>query len=77
MKVTYDIYMCRLLEWRRKISKSDSLRYDKREAIEVAIGLGYSDQTLNNIVYASSDIQISRALTTARQSAQKGVIICQ
>lgn len=68
-EVTYDIYIRRLYEWRRKIPKSDGLKYDKREALEVAIGLGYSDQTLNRIILASSAVQISKALTNARQTA--------
>lgn len=71
----YDVYIRRLYEWRRKIPKSDSLRYDKREALEAAIGLGYSDQTLSKIICASSAVQISSALTDARQTAERKEMI--
>ena len=65
----YDIYTYRLHKWRRKISKTDTLKYEKRDALEVAIGLNYTDQTLTRIILASSAVQISRALTNARQTA--------
>ena len=68
-ETAYDVYVYRLHKWRRKISKTDSLKYEKRDALEVAIGLGYTDQTLSRIILASSAIQISRALTNARQTA--------
>lgn len=52
-----------------QIGKSDPLREAKRNAIEVAIGLEYPTETLDTILNAEKDTQITRALTNARKSA--------
>lgn len=55
--------------WKRKIAEDDCLRDEKENALDVAVYLRYSDVCLNAILKATSSIQISKALTTARQSA--------
>jgi hypothetical protein len=45
------------------------LRDEKANAIDIAVYLRYSDVCLNAILNATSAIQISKALTKARQSA--------
>ena len=56
----------RCFEWRCKIPKKDELLYEKREAIEVAVELCYSDPVLERIICAVTELEISNILRNAR-----------
>lgn len=59
----------RYSEWRKKISNKDELKSEKKDALSTAIDLCYGDETLSEIVYATTEMQIYRALMNARNCA--------
>lgn len=55
--------------WKSKIQDNDILSYEKGNAIVVATELLYSDETLEKIINATTENEISRILYNARKSA--------
>ena len=55
-----------------KIANDDELRFQKREALDVAYDLGYLPATISKIAKATKDIEISMALSNARMTGELG-----
>ena len=64
-----DVVSQRFFEWKRKVSKTDTLKLEKKDALETAIELYYPDEVLIRILNAETESEISTALITARKSA--------
>jgi hypothetical protein len=58
----------RAKEWKKKVSKEDALRAEKKEKIEIACDLHYTDYTLQKIVDAPNEHEITVAMQTNRES---------
>ena len=61
-----DIYEEQYRRWIYKIKENDPLLTEKKEAFECAVFLCYSDDVLENILYAKTDVEIGRILYNAR-----------
>ena len=62
-------------EWVAKIVDTDPLESEKKERIDAAVYLGYSDTVLQSIVDATTEIRLTNIMITERKrTAQKGVI---
>ena len=57
-----DYLRIRYREWKDKVNSKDKLKKEKKNALRFAVELRYSDKTLDRIINAKSDIQISNAL---------------
>ena len=66
---TIDVYTERYKKWAYKIDDNDPLSFDKKERIEAAVWLGYSDEVLTEIIKANSTDKISNIMTSVRLSA--------
>ena len=56
-------------EWKKKVKRYDSLWEYKRNAIGVACDFRYPTETLEAIISAETEREISDALALARRSA--------
>lgn len=56
-------------KWSKEIAEDDTLSFSKTEALQAAIDLCYKDETLEQIVNATTEAQIYRAMRNARAIA--------
>lgn len=58
----------RAYEWIEKLSKEDTLRFEKTEMIVCAVDLHYTDTTLQKIVDAPNEHEITVAMQSNREN---------
>ena len=54
-------------EWVAKIVDTDPLESEKKERIDAAVYLGYSDTVLQSIVDATTEIRLTNIMITERK----------